>query len=465
MGLAISGNQVKAQSYPADPTIAQIITDIKKDPASKKMMTSYGYNPDDIAKSQYRFAKKSELKDYFYEKWYGRSDYAYKISQNEYYMDTRYFSVFMTTPKDAQGVSHQIFFKVTYSRRTDQNFEDNKWSYKWLFLDPRENETYGLPKITDDERKKIMIDYIEKNGDSDQTLSEKYNMIRKIIKIDSVFAYNDTRNFKPTGAGKFLWTLTIRAEYVHDADQDGGVEVTREGYISIKMEAGYKNGGYAINSVINTGENFDTHAPGWKKMYADGLSHNKNFEDHLWFSTLAEVGFDAITGKSIQNEQPKGSKAFLEKRLVYMVEALKTLDSNDPEKIRKALMPIMNPSNAKNLTESYITLVQDFRDKMCEIKVIRVADGIDYNFELGDKEGAEIDFSMTISRESARSSELKKKYKSAGMSNTVLKSTRRNEEYGMVTNTSYRTTFKITLIGDNWYIDEMANLEKTKVAF
>jgi len=48
----------------------------------------------------------------------GSQEYAYKISLNKNYNDMRNFAVFLDTPKDAQGVSHKIFFKVTYTRRT-----------------------------------------------------------------------------------------------------------------------------------------------------------------------------------------------------------------------------------------------------------------------------------------------------------------------------------------------------------
>jgi len=460
------GYGAKAQNYPADPSLAKIVADIKKDPKSKELMTTYGYNPADINKGKFRFAKKSELKDYFYVKWYGRSKHAWEISRNKNYMDERFFSVFLDTPKDANGVSHKIYFKVQYHRRTPQNFEDNKWNYDWLVLDTRENESYGLPKITDDERKNMMISYVKENMDTQYDMKRSDHWLRDVVQIDSILAMSHSvRYLKPIGAGKFYWTLTLRATYIHDSDSDGGIEVTRKNYMTMGFEAQYQNGKYNIIGLRTVGKPFDTYAPGWDAMYNSGLSKDQYYrEDPVWMETIPTVGIEKLMRPNpILKEQPKDSEAYVEKRLSKFEEALKTMDTGDLDKIRAALTPIMQPSKAKELTDSYVDLIADFKRKLCTLETAqtnsRVKDG--YSDELKPY----INLTMYLTRKSATTKELKKKYKNAGMSSKVLKSTGSNQRYGELANTSYRPKLELKFVEGDWYITEPADPESTKVRF
>lgn len=451
----------KAQNYPADPSLSTIISDIKADPQSKELMTSYGYDPAHINSGKYRFAQLSELKDYFKVKWYWRSDDAYKISLNKNYMDMRNFAIFLTTPKDANGVSHKVFFKVTYSRRTEQDFEDNKWTYQYVVLDPRENESTGLPKLTDDQRKDIMMKYISENKQTDEGLSQKYGYLNKIVRIDSVLAPSHSVNyFKATGAGKYLWCLSVRCEYVHDFTSDGGIEETRMGYIRFPFEVEYKGGKYVVNNSLYSKDMWDSWAPGYQAMYDAGLTDGKYFDPPIWLGTWYTEGANAIMGKTVKKEQPAGSKSFIEARFVEIEAALKTFNEGDKASIVKALKPIMDPTKADELANSYADLIMDYKSKLCTLDVYRVSNSIPYAYELGDTEGPEIEMYMSIERPPAKTKPLQKEYKAAGMSKATLKS-----NYGGLRNKRYEQTFKLKLINDNWYITDPADTEECKVSF
>ncbi len=467
LGVTLVSQTTLAQNFPADPSLSKIISDIKKDPRAKEMMTSYGYDPTHIDKGTYRFAKKGELKDYFYIKWYSRSDKAYKVSLNKNYMDERHFSMFLTTPKDSKGVYHRIYFKVSYHRRTPQDFEDTKWNYGWLVLDPRENESFGLPKISDDKRKQMMMDYLSANFNSDPEFKSEYNTIRNIVQIDSIMAYSHSvRYFKPMGANKFLWTLTLRAEYVHDYTDDGGVEQTRRSHLTIPFNVVYEDGSYQVVNTYYEKNYFDSYAPGREAMYQAGLTKGVDYEDNpVWLGTFGELGFDPIMGKQVKKEQPVGSRSFIESRFKEMEAALKTLDSGDEKLIREKLIQVVDPANAESIVQSYIDLVKDYEKKLCTLKVNNTSTKIPYSYKIGGDVLPSMRFGMSISRERASTKEQKKRYKAAGMSNSVLKSTSRGSEYGKISNKSYDVTFKIQQVGDNWYIMDKADFTEAPVRF
>jgi len=75
--------------------------------------------------------------------------------------------------------------------------------------------------------------------------------------------------------------------------------------------------------------------------------------------------------------------------------------------------------NADAIISSFQSLVEMYRAKMCTLEIARVNSEIPYRYEFGDTEGPYIDLYISVKRESARSEELKKKYKSAGMSSSV----------------------------------------------
>ncbi|MCR9172604.1 MAG: hypothetical protein NXI10_08940 [bacterium] len=462
--------ELKAQNYPADPSIATITSDMKKDEVTKQLLESYGYDPALINKGKIRMAQKSELKDYFYTKWYWRSDDAYKVSLNKNYMDMRSFSTFLVTPKDAKGISHKIFFKVTYTRRTPQDFEDNKWNYEYLLLDPIECESYGLPKLTDDERKKMMMDYIMANRKSNETLMHPQHPINNIIKVDSVMAYSHSyQYYKNLSATKFHWGLSILGEYITDKTAEGGAERVDRDYFIIPFEATYNNGSYSLQPMQNgwVKNYLDPDAPGFEVANNAGLirSVKDMKDDPQWFETLADRSFEELMQQKYKVEQPVGSEAFIEKRMEEINTALKTLESGDGAAVVKALKPFMNPKNADALAKSYGDLIQSFTDKVCTLEVTRTQGDIPYSYEFGDTEGPYIDLTISIRREAARDKETKKKYKAAGMSSSVLKSTSRGSEYGKLSNKSYDQKLELVLIDGNWYINQSADQDEVKIAF
>lgn len=462
--------EASAQSYPADPSVAKISSDMKKAEVTTQLLESYGYDPTLINKGTIRMAKRSELKDYFYEKWYWRSDDAYKVSLNKNYNDMRSFGMFLETPKDAKGISHKIFFKVTYTRRTPQDFEDNKWNYEYLMLDPIECETYGLPKLTDNDRKKMMMDYILANRGSNETLQHPQHPVNNIIKIDSVMAYSHSyQYYKTISANKFHWGLSILAEYVSDKTSSGGAERVIRDYFIIPFEATYSNGTYNLKPMDKGWvKNYtDPDAPGFQAAYDAGqVREAENLDDDpQWYETLAERSFEELMQKKFQVSQPVGSEAYIEKRMLEIEEAFKSVDSQDGAAVAKALKPYMDPSNADALAKSYGDLIQSFTDKMCTVKFGRAQGDISYNYEFGDTKGPYINLDIYVQREAARDKETKKKYKEAGMSSSVLKSTSRGSEYGKISNKSYRKKLELVLTDGNWYINQPADHDEVRISF
>lgn len=461
MCIALISYKTHAQNYPPDPSLNKIISDIKSDPNAKELMKSYGYNPAHINSGNYRLAKKSELKDYFYVKWYWRSDNAYKISLNKNYMDMRNFAIFLNTPKDENGVSHKIFFKVTYSRRTQQDFEDNKWTYQYLTLDPRENESYGLPSLTDEQRKEILLKYIAENKQLDEELKRKHGYLNKIVRVDSLLAPSDNIHYyKATGAGKYMWCLLVRCQYVNDFTEDGGVEETRMGYIRFPFEVAYKNGKYEVSNSLYSKDMWDSWAPGHKALYEAGLTKGKYFDPPVWMGTWYTEGLDAIMGKNVIKERPAGSKSFIEDRMKAIEAALSSIVDMDKAEIVATLKPFMDPRKADELANSYANLITDYKAKLCTLSVYRTQSGIPSAYEIGDLEGPKIEFGMRVDREQAKTKDLKKAYKTAGMSKATL-----NNNYGGLRNKSYQQTFQLKLINENWYITDAADTEECKVDF
>ena len=460
--------QVMGQSYPTDPTVSEIAADMRNDEVTKQVLESYGYDPAILDRGTIRKAKKSELKDYFYSEWYWRSDEAYKISLNKNYQDMRSFSMFLETSKDSKGISHKVFFKVTYTRRNANDFEDNKWNYYSVMLDPIECETYGLPTFTDAQRKKMMMDYILKNRSTDEVLTNPQHPVNNLIKIDSIHAHSHSyTHYKPLSAQKYFWTLSILGEISVDKTSEGGVERVSREYISIPFEATYNNGSYELNPLgMGWLNNYiDTDAPGRDKLYNAGQLETTELEDPVWYETLATKSFDELMQKKYTNDQPAGSEAYINKRMEEISKALQTISSGDKQAMMKALKPVMNPAKAEELAQSYIDLSNSFISKACTLEVTRTQGSIPYSYELGDAEGPYIEFYMSIKREAARTKELKQAYKDAGMSSQVLKSTNRGSEYGMLSNKSYDQEFKLVLINGEWYIDEAAEPDQVKIAF
>ncbi|XOV68473.1 MAG: hypothetical protein ACFHU9_04700 [Fluviicola sp.] len=462
--------ELKAQNYPADPSVATIASDMKKDEVTKQLLESYGYDPSLINKGRIRLAQKSELKDYFYTKWYWRSDDAYKVSLNKNYMDMRSFSMFLETGKDAKGISHKIFFKVTYTRRTEEDFEDNKWNYEYILLDPIECVTKGLPQFSDEKRKKMMMEYIMANRGTNQTLQNPQHPINNIVKVDSVMAYSHSYPYyKTLSANKFHWGLSILGEYISDKTSEGGAERIMRAYFIIPFEATYNNGTYDIRPMDKGWvKNYtDADAPGFSAAYDAGLLDETQDlrNDPQWFETLATRSFEELMQKKYKVEQPVGSEAFIEKRMEEISAALKTLENGDGASAAKALKPFMNPGNADALAKSYGDLIQGFLDKACTLEVVRTQGDIPYGYEFGDTEGPYIQFSISIQREAARDKETKKKYKAAGMSSSVLKSTSRGSEYGKLSNKSYDQKFELILTDGNWYINQPADPDEVRIAF
>lgn len=124
----------------------------------------------------------------------------------------------------------------------------------------------------------------------------------------------------------------------------------------------------------------------------------------------------------------------------------------------------MHPENSKELASAFADLAHGFIDKLCTLKVHTTSD-IPYRYEMRDTSGPFVKFSLYLNRESARSKELQKKYKAAGMSKQVRKSTSRGSGYGKLSNKSYRQKFELQLIDNNWYIVDKPEPEQVKVAF
>lgn len=466
--LLIGAPHAFSQNYPADPSIGQIIAKLKTDKGLPATLESYGYDPSVLQRGTFRFAKKSELKDYFNVRWYWRSDYAYKISLNKNYRDMRNFAIFLETPKDAQGISHKIFIKVTYTRRTEQDFEDTKWNYYYANVDPVECEAYGLPELTDEERKQLMMDYIGKNKDTDKGFQQKQHPIHHIVKVDSVHAFShDPGYFKPMSALRFLWTLTVLGEYSINETESGGTERIGRDYLNIPFEVTYSNGKYEMQSLtLGYIQGYrDTDAPAFNALYNSGYLYDKRLEDPVWYDNLKTKGFEALMKQKYTRDQPAGSEAFIKKRMDALVAVLEKLDEMDEKAVKTVLKPFMNPAKADELASSYATLLEGFRAKLCTLEVVRTQGSIPYAYGFGDTTGPKVDFGMSVKREAARTKELKKAYKAGGMSGAVLKSTSRGSEYGKLSNKSYRQTFKLVLIDNNWYIDEAAELDQVKIKF
>ena len=464
MLLLLSASTLFAQNYPSDPTLSKITADMKADPVTKQTLEAYGYDPSVLDKGKMRFAKKSELKDHFYEKWYWRSDYAYKISLNRNYCDMRSFALFLDTPKDAQGVSHKIFFKVTYNRRTPQDFEDKKWNYEYNSIAPIECEAYGLPKLTNEQRKKMMMDYIMNEKDNDEAFNRNHP-IHTLIEIDSIMAYDHSYEFyQPKSAFTFHWTLTVLGDYTVDRNSEGGTEKISTEYLNIPFTATYKNGSYELKALYKSwpSDYRNTDTPGFKKLYDNGTLTSERLSDPIWFYTLYDKGFEAIMGKRYTKEQPAGSEAFIKKRLAEIEEALKVLATGSDAEIETTLQPYVDPNNSAAIIQSFQQLIAMYRKKVCTLEMNNLRSEIPYSYELGDTEGPWVNLYMSVKRESARTKELKKKYKAAGMSGSVLKSTSRGSEYGKLSNKSYEQKFVLKLINNNWYICDSAELEQAE---
>lgn len=457
-----------SQNYPKDPSISKIASDLKSQDITKEFLTNFNYKPEYLKTGKFRFAKKSELKDYFYEKWYWRSDYAYNISRNKNYRDMRSFSVFLETPKDADGISHKIFFKVTYTRRNENNFEDNKWNFDYCKIDPIECVTYGLPELSDEERKQMMLDYIKKQKGEQEALTHRHHPINKLIKVDSVMAYSHySEYYKPKGATLFLWTLTVLGDYSNRINNNGGTERVEKNYLKIPFEVVYKDGEFVIQNALyynSISQYIDSDAPGRDALYNSADGNRIDLDNPIWYATWSEKGLEAIMKKSYEKEEPAGSESFIEKRMAEIEKALESFNTQDPQKIESALKPYMHPDKADELASSYADLAKGFVDKLCTLKVGASSD-IQYNYEMGDTSGPYVKIYMSISRERARTKELQKKYKAAGMSKQVRKSTSRGSENGRITNTSYRQKFELQLINDNWYIVDEAEPDQVKIKF
>ena len=190
--------------------------------------------------------------------------------------------------------------------------------------------------------------------------------------------------------------------------------------------------------------------------------YTKYLEDPTWYETLYDKGFEALMGKSYTKDQPAGSEAFIKKTMEAINKALEVLANGSSDEIAKTLKPYVDPANADAIISSFQSLVEMYRAKMCTLEIARVNSEIPYRYEFGDTEGPYIDLYISVKRESARSKELKKKYKSAGMSSSVWKSTSRGSEYGKLSNESYEQKFKLQLINNNWYITESADQEQAE---
>lgn len=180
----------------------------------------------------------------------------------------------MDTPKDKDGISNKIFFKVTYTRRDKKNFEDNKLNFEYLKIDPIECVANGLSELTDNERKQMMLDYIAKNKKIQSALTNKEHPINKMIKVDSVMAYSHySEYYKPYGATRFLWTLTVLGDYSSNINSDGGTERIGKEYFKLPFEVIFKDGKFLIDNALSTGyiNNYiDMDAPGRTALYNSG---------------------------------------------------------------------------------------------------------------------------------------------------------------------------------------------------
>jgi hypothetical protein len=365
MLLLISGAEsVYAQSYPPDPTIAQISAAIKNDEAQKEILAGYGYDPSVLQRGTFRMATKAELKNYYFTKWYWRSDYAYKISLNENYNDRLNFSVFLDVPKDAQGVSHKIFFSVGYTRMTEDYFEDNKWSYYYANLDPIECETYGIPKLNDNQRKQLMIDYIEANKATNEVFRDANHPVNNIFKIDSVFAYSHHyAYFKTISATQYHWALTVLAEYTIDKEETGGAVRVAKDYINIPFTATYSGGKYTVKPESKgwVQEYRDTYAPGFTKLYDNGTLYDESLSESVWYETLANRTIGELLKQSYKKSEPAESESFIEKRMTEFGEAIKSMESGDAKMIKQAILPFMNPSRAEELATSYAKMAEEWK--------------------------------------------------------------------------------------------------------
>jgi len=261
----------------------------------------------------------------------------------------RNFAVFLDTPKDAQGVSHKIFFKVTYTRRTPQDFEDTKWTYDYTMIAPIECEAYGLPKLSNDDRKKMMMDFMMKEKDNAEAFN-KNHPINRIIKIDSILTYDHSYVFyQPKSAFIFHWTLTILAEISVDETESGGTKKIVREYLNIPFEATYKDGTYEL-TPLNKSWLMDyrvTDSPGFQKMYDSEQLYTKYLEDPTWYETLYDKGFEALMGKSYTKDQPAGSEAFIKKRMEAINKALEVLANGSSDEIAKTLKPYVDPEKCR----------------------------------------------------------------------------------------------------------------------
>ena len=455
---------VQAQSYPPDPSIAQIASHLKADQEFAKNLTYYGYDASYAQTGKFRFAQKSELKDYFYVKWYGRSKYAYKVSLNENWMDRRFFSVFLVTPKDKNGVSHKIFFEVEYSRLTPEYFEDKKWNYRYHRLRTNECEMLGLPKITDEQRKKMMLEWLEANR-THKDYESPYGVLSRISKIDSILApSHSVRYMKSRGGNTFHWTLVFRGEYAQDINSEGGVERFDKGYYKLSFDAVYENGGYKVKQLLLTNDYWDTYLPGYKTMY-DQLGGNlqTRLDPPEYYGNLRTEGVDAIYGKFVKKSTPIHTKTYVTKRMAEIEAAFKLIGEDKLDEAKQALTALCDPKDAKKIAESYIDMIQDWNRKMCTVNNVYFNDRIPYSMS---EDVAEIkaDLKISCNREKASTKALQQKYKSAGMSRAVLKSTSRGSEYGKYSGT-YRGDLVVRKIGDNWYLVTPADTEELNIRF
>jgi len=93
---------------------------------------------------------------------------------------------------------------------------------------PIECEAYGLPKLSNDDRKKMMMDFMMKEKDNAEAFN-KNHPINRIIKIDSILTYDHSYVFyQPKSAFIFHWTLTILAEISVDETESGGTKKLSE---------------------------------------------------------------------------------------------------------------------------------------------------------------------------------------------------------------------------------------------
>jgi len=234
----------------------------------------------------------------------------------------------------------------------------------------------------------------------------------------------------------------------------------RMGYIRFPLEVEYKGGKYIVSNSLYSKDMWDSWAPGHQALYDAGLTKGKYFDPPIWLGTWYTEGANAIMGKTVKKEQPADSKSFIEARFVEIEAALKTFNEGDKASIVKALKPIMDPTKADELANSYADLIMDYKSKLCTLDVYRVSNSIPYAYELGDTEGPEVEMYMSIERPPAKTKPLQKEYKAAGMSKATLKS-----NYGGLRNKRYEQTFKLKLINDNWYITDPADTEECKVSF